>query len=380
MTGMRKFIIIICLIFSAVLMLSASIITAGTVNTLPDGIVVSSANGVISYREYCAKTDSAPGVTAFSAAKSTASANGLTIRISEIITDEKFAALTGKDIISGSWFDVSSLDRENNYIVIDSDLSVRLFFSEGGDVPGKEITVGSRVYRICGVCRSDEGFIRDISSDGDPVIFLPLSSGENTRINHLFIAGDGDNIYHQNDAAQVLNKALGIKISGMHVSNIGDKARLIAVYPFVFLRIIIFIALVLTILLFAEKLSDMFFGKTDPGIKPYAISAGLLSVFGILLYILCTLPGVPESFLPNENIFEVSSYISRYISETQILKGDGNNLFDNIIVPAFSALTVLYSAVTVIIAGLFLTCYGSISKRMTKKTNLENRAFPSDLL
>ena len=346
--------VILCAFATAALIAGAARVAGGAARELPKGILVHSERGIIPFRDYALKADKATDMTAFSVSKAYLSANGVTVRVNRVVTDKNHAEVMGKELLSGTWFGISELARENNYAVIGSDLATELFFS--ADAAGREIAVDGRTYRISGVCRSGGGFIHDISQDGDPDVYLPYTAAGGGAAEYLFLGGEQGKNLHPGDVRYKVNLALGVDAAGVRISDVGDKANLLKTYPFVFLRLLLAAGLLAVALPAANLTARLVFESETRRIKTYFGLAAALLAFAALLYVLCSLPGVPESFLPDESIFDISHYAARFISEMQATNGGAGSYLDRYALSAFSALSALFSlalttfALTVVLA------------------------------
>ena len=270
----------------------AAHITATALDEIPKGVLVYGGN-VIPFIDYASKQQKTSNITAFSVTGTVvASDTGAAADVSAIYTDDKHAAVMNKQLVTGTWFGISAMGRENNNVVIGTDLAARLFFST--EVIERELIINGRVYRICGVCESGSGFVRDISSDGRSVIYLPYTAAATPSAQYLFISGTGD--IRVNDVRYMVFDSLGIDISGLPVSAVGDKVELLRVYPLVFLRFVIVFSLLLLALLIARLLTDAFYNREKRSRKEILVILSAVLTFAVLIYLLCIMPKIPESF------------------------------------------------------------------------------------
>lgn len=350
----------ICAAVLVLLLLCATGITKNVLKTSPDGVLASSPG--MTFKEYASKQyDVEEEMTAFSVVEISVTANGRQLFLSGVLTDEKYAGVMNSAMASGNWFSMSLLERENNAVVIDSALATELFFSV--DSVGREIEIDGRSFRICGVRESENGLIRDISTGG-PFVYLPYTFAENEIVQHLFVANDAERGYLPEDVSLLLSDKMQLSIPADAIDSATDKIELVRVYPFTFLRIVIAAALILLAILIADALSRVFYQRRMRGKKTYLFLGVAFLVFVALVFLLCSMPRIPESFLPENSIFNLKHYLTWFVDGMKAANASGGSDINRYLLNATAALTEVYLLATVIVVAALLPLWSALREKV----------------
>ena len=355
------------LFFAITIAIIAALFTGSfiVVNKINDaftgGIIFANEEGIGNFTTIKSR-NSDPNTFAFAIREIYAGASGLTRKVNGVYVDNNFDGFYMK-LVSGSWFSESDNFRENNNIVIDSRLAKDFFFST--DVVGKKIVIDQKVFTICGVYEFPLEIIETLSTNGRPFVFLASRPEDRTQVQYIHVA-NSDRILFEEEQRLILSRNLGIDAQTLFYSDISAKMQLINALPYIQAKILIFFILVLLILLISSFSIDSF--TTGMMGKKYMGNTVILLMFGIafvfLEYLLCTLPGIPEIYLPRTNIFDFAHYFELFVNEAQTGKSLLFNFTDKIFFASFIVLIAENILITFFSVPLFVMLYVEIKKAL----------------
>lgn len=262
--------------------------------------------------------------------------------VTPVLTNEFYFEIYGQ-ALNGSGITKENIENKDKVAVISSSLALKLFFNT--DSVGKSITINNENYTICGVIQENENIINRLSGDGKQRIYIPYtcySGYENCDVNTISY----DNSASSAPLIEQMN------LSQYHPTNFSEKAKVIKSFEHI-IFLILFIALCFIALKIwcrickklikeiKENLRDNYLLKSIKTIPlkyilliitALCIPAVLLSIFLISDFSIFIIP----RYIPYDNIFDVSHYISSVVENSNII----NSLAltgDNFLIDLYSA-------------------------------------------
>ena len=243
-------------------------------------------------------------------------------------TDEQFGERVSLSFVYGNYFLVTDSVEENRYAVISEKTATELFFTT--NAVGSSLKIGEEEYIVCGVYKSDESLLRQISEDNRETVYVPygaLANWKALRCQTLLM--DPDAAAFTAEAADRVYEWTGQLVDADTCTNYRD---LLLVYRFL-TGLFWFYAgvLVIVVLLFYAwrqgKKGYLYYTKTRRIPKAYwGASLGFL-LGAILIFWLSSFDAaLPSAILPIENLFDVSHYVTEWIGNIQEFHGSA--LFD----------------------------------------------------
>ena len=252
--------------------------------------------------------------------------NDIPQRVDVFYTDEKFAERASIEMLYGSYF-IDSYEA-TKYAVIGESLAVELFFT--AEAVDSEFYINGERYVVCGVYRELGGLLGELTATSRPRVYLPythLADPYQTRANMIFL--DPDTMPFTAAAESVVQDLTGKPIYAERFTSYPD---LLAVYAFMQKLFIALAGWILSawLLYYAYKRIIRAVKarryETEERIK-HAVIGGVSGVAAIVIVFLVSFePDFPSVFLPPENVFDLSHYLSLWTDAVQSL--NGSTVFD----------------------------------------------------
>lgn len=259
--------------------------------------------------------------------------------VTPVLTNESYFDIYGQ-ALNGSGITNENIENKDKVAVVGSGIALKLFFNT--DAVGKTITLNDENYTICGVIQENENIINRLSGDGKQRIYIPYtcySGYENCDVNTISY----DNSASSAPLIEQMN------LSQYHPTNFSEKAKVIENFEHI-IFLILFIALCFIALklwyrickklieTIKENLRDNYFIKSIKTIPlkyilliitALCIPAVLLLIFLISDFSVFIVP----KYIPYDNIFDVSHYISTVVENSNIINSlalTGDNFLINL--------------------------------------------------
>lgn len=252
--------------------------------------------------------------------------NDIPQRVDAFYTDENFAERASIGILHGSYF-IDSYEA-TKYAVIGESLAVELFFT--ADAVGSEFYINGERYVVCGVYRELGGLLGELTATPRPRVYLPythLPDPYQTRANMIFL--DPDTMPFTAAAESVVQDLTGKPIYAERFTSYPD---LLAVYAFIQKLFIALVGWSISAWLLYYAYNRMIRAvktrryESEERIK-HAVIGGVSGVAAVVLAFLVSFePDFPSVFLPPENVFDLSHYLSLWTDAVQSL--NGSTVFD----------------------------------------------------
>lgn len=282
--------------------------------------------------------------------------------VTPVLTNENYFEIYNHKII-GNGFTKENIENKDKAVVIGSSLALKLFFNT--DAVGKTITLDNETYTICGVIVEDENIINSLSGDGKQRIYIPYtcySGFENCEVSTISY----DNKSFSAPLIEQMN------LSQYHSTNFSEKAKVIRNFEHI-MFLILFIALCSIALKIwyrlcrkfiadiKENLTENYFWKSLRAIPhkyilliitALGIPAALLTIFSLSDFSIFII----SKYIPYDNIFDVSYYISTIIENSNIINNlalTGDTFLVNLYSSSFVSLVWLLVIFTLCFAVLF---------------------------
>lgn len=361
----KKITYTICALLVIILSIGAVKITNDIKMAIPYGVMLYNEKGIVSVDDYnMRESDDTKDITAYTMTCGYIKANSNSTQVDILLTDTKYPDIVPIKMIKGSWFDVSLLKRENNSVVVGTDFAAECFFTT--DIIGNEVEIDRRIYTICGVYESNDGLIHDLSGGGRYIVYLPNTSLENTKLDFMIINQTQGERMSATDINKKIYDSYMIEHLNYNISSTGDRLDLIQSYPYIFIKVLIILVLILLATASAQFIIKAVYNRDDDRKRMLISLFCSLILFSGLIYVFYCLPRIPDVFLPNENVFDIKYYITRYVTEVQNLNNSPKNYFDTRLVKTFEALTIMYASISFIIS-ILLTGFTSKKTRILQE-------------
>lgn len=270
--------------------------------------------------------------------------------VTPVLTNENYFEIYGHEL-NGSNITKVNIENKDNVAVIGSNIAIKMFFNT--EVIGNTITLNEEVFTICGVFYENENILNDLSGDGKQRIYIPYtcySKYENCGVNTIS--------YENSSSSAPLIEQMNL--SQYHSTNFSEKVKVIKNFEHI-IFLIVFIALCfISIKLWyfvcktltkdiKENLSEEYFFNSLESI-PLKYVFLIITVLGIptILYIIFLALDfsvfIIPKYIPYDNIFDLSYYISRIIensNNTNCLALTGDAFFINLYSSSFILLVWL---------------------------------------
>lgn len=245
--------------------------------------------------------------------------------VTPVLTNEFYFEIYGQ-ALNGSGITKENIENKNKVAAISSGLALKLFFNT--DAVGKTITLNDEAYTICGVIQENENIINRLSSDGKQRIYIPYTcynGYENCDVNTIS--------YDNSASSAPLIEQMDL--SQYHSTNFSEKAKVIKSFEHI-IYLILFIALCfISIKLWCricqklletiqENLRGNYFLKSIKTI-PFKYILLIVSALGIpavllLIFLISDFSiFIVPKYIPYDNIFDVSHYISAIVENSNII-------------------------------------------------------------
>ncbi len=267
--------------------------------------------------------------------------------VTPVLTNEFYFEIYGQ-ALNGSGITKENIENKDKVAVISSNLALKLFFNT--DAVGKTVTLNDEVYTICGVIQENDNIINRLSGDGKQRIYIPYTCYSG------YDSCDVNTISYDNSAssAPLIEQ---MNLSQYHSINFSEKAKVIKSFEHI-IFLILFIALCFIALkiwyrickklieTIKENLRDNYFLKSIKTIPlkyilliitALGIPAVLLSIFLISDFSIFIIP----RYIPYDNIFDVSDYISAVVENLNIINSlalTGDNFLINLYSASYNLL------------------------------------------
>lgn len=282
--------------------------------------------------------------------------------VTPVLTNENYFEIYNHKLI-GKGFTKVNIENKDKVAVISSSLALKLFFNT--DAVGKTITLDNETYKICGVFKESENIINSLSSDGKQRVYVPYtcySEYKNCEVN--IISYD-----NQAFSAPLIEQ---MDLSQYHSTNFSEKAKVIETFEHI-IFLILFIALCFIALKIwyrlcrkfiadiKENLNENYFLKSFKSI-PHKYTLLIITALGIpaVLLVIFLLSDfnifIISKYIPYDNIFDVSYYISTIIENSNIINNlalTGDTFLINLYSSSFVSLVWLLVIFTLCFAILF---------------------------
>lgn len=115
------------------------------------------------------------GITVFSSQKGKLTGeNGVELSVTQKVTDDRYADVYGLPLLRGTYFVSRGIESMDRFAVISDKAALALFKSL--DAVGHEVNINQTRYTVIGVYEHNRSLLNDLSSDGNDMVFVPLSS------------------------------------------------------------------------------------------------------------------------------------------------------------------------------------------------------------
>jgi len=282
--------------------------------------------------------------------------------VTPILTNENYFEIYNQELI-GKGFEKENMENKDKVAVIGSSLALKLFFNT--DAVGKTITLDNDNYTICGIINEDENIINSLSSDGKQRVYVPYSSYKeykNCEVN--VIAYDNKSF-----SAPLIEQ---MNLTQYHPTNFSEKAKVIENFEHILL-LILFIALCAVSLKIWYRLCRKFIADIKDNLNDNYFLKSLRAMPHKYILLIITALGIPvalltifslsdfsifiiSKYIPYDNIFDVSYYISTIIENSNIINNlalTGDTFLINLYSSSFVSLVWLLVIFTLCFAVLF---------------------------
>lgn len=279
-----------------------------------------------------------------------------------VLTNENYFEIYNHKLI-GKGFTKENIENKDKVAVIGSSLALKLFFNTYA--VGKTITLDNETYKICGVFKESENIINSLSSDGKQRVYIPYTCYSGYR-------NCGVNIISYDNQAFSAPLIEQMDLSQYHSTNFSEKTKVIETFEHIIFLILFialcFIALKIWYILcrkfiadIKDNLNENYFLKSFKSI-PHKYTLLIITALGIpaVLLVIFLLSDfsifIISKYIPYDNIFDVSYYISTIIENSNIINNlalTGDTFLINLYSSSFVSLVWLLVIFTLCFAILF---------------------------
>ena len=230
------------------------------------------------------------------------------IEVNVIITAGNWDSVVIPKMASGTFYEDHSIDEEKQFVVIDSTLATKLFFST--DVVGRDISLDGTVYTISGVIDESKNLLSQFCSNGLPTIYREHTAIDTPSMEGLFALGIGE--MGESQFREYIFPLLEQELPEGHFENYRLTNDIIDLY------VETTILIVLVNLFFVSKnLIKKVWIKECCAKKILLWISGIGMWSGVIYGGWNIVVSIPTAFLPNDNIFDVSHYFEIWINQIQ---------------------------------------------------------------
>lgn len=236
-------------------------------------------------------------------------------------TDENLPNFIDLHMVAGTYFKIMDYTQQNKNIVISEEVAVAQFKTHRA--VGYKLLLNGEEYTVCGVYRPHDSLLSNISSNGYPDVYLPFMAVEDVNTLPVqLIYVDTSITGYTNAVVGALANKTGITIWPQHITSYPDLLDLMVFFK----KLLIFMIGAALIVVCAKWMwhftvpSYQWFTADENQRKgyPYLVRAvfWLLAGVGIFLLVRFEL-AIPQSVLPNDNIFDFSYYAGEVLTALQ---------------------------------------------------------------
>lgn len=280
-----------------------------------------------------------------------------------VLTNENYFEIYAHKLI-GEGFTKENVENKDRVAVIGSGLALKLFFNT--DAVGKTITLDNETYTICGVIVEDENIINSLSGDGKQRIYVPYSSCKEYKNCEVDVIAYDNKSF----SAPLIEQ---MNLSQYHSTNFSEKAKVIRNFEHI-MFLILFIALCSIALKIWYRLCRKFIADIKENLTENYFWKSLRAILHKYILLIITALGIPAAlltifslsdfsifiiskYIPYDNIFDVSYYISTIIENSNIINNlalTGDTFLVNLYSSSFVSLVWLLVIFTLCFAVLFI--------------------------
>ena len=282
--------------------------------------------------------------------------------VTPVLTNESYFEIYNHKLI-GNGFSKENIENKDKVAVIGSNLALELFFNT--DAVGKTITLNNETYKICGVFEENESIINSLSCDGKQRVYIPYtcySGYQGCEVSTISY----DNKSFSAPLIEQMN------LSQYHSTNFSEKAKVIENFEHI-IFLILFIALCFIALKIWYRLCRKFIADIKENLNENYFLKSLKVIPQKYILLIITALGIPvalltifflsdfsifiiSKYIPYDNIFDVSYYISTIIENSNIINNlalTGDTFLINLYSSSFVSLVWLIVIFTLCFAIFF---------------------------
>lgn len=313
------------------------------------------------------------GITVFSSQKGKLTGeNGVELSVTQKVTDDRYADVYGLPLLRGTYFVSRGIESMDRFAVISDKAALALFKSL--DAVGHEVNINQTRYTVIGVYEHNRSLLNDLSSDGNDMVFVPLSSQasvmEEMPVN-LTVPLQGND--GSQDTIGAVQQILGAKIAGYQMEDLTQATRVME-QNMQILWFIVGITIGILLLrigldLLIRFTKDIRKRRQQTEHSPFwtkkqvcrlAVGTGLLLFTGVIWSLVSFSPYIPPQYLPKDNIFDLRHYWQQFLNliHTRNAGVTGYDFYGNI---AFYGI-VIHGVLLPVAVFAFFACIRSIRK------------------
>ena len=236
-------------------------------------------------------------------------------------TEDNYDEYVPFDMIAGAYFFLKDYPQQNRVAVISDKLAVSHFKTT--EAVGQKLDINGTEYMVCGVYRSKDDLLTQYSTNGYDSVYVPYKSVENVKqLPVHFMLMSTDITEFTKAALSAMVTKTQIYLFPEHITGYHDLLNLMA-----FLRqLVVFLMGVTVIVLLCVQfkrncVTAYGFFRTEYQKKNgtwYAIKAVLFLLIAVGLFLLVKFElKIPQSILPDNNIFDLGHYFGEILSAVQ---------------------------------------------------------------
>lgn len=313
------------------------------------------------------------GITVYSSRRGKlAGENGVELSVTQKVTDDRYADVYGLPLLRGTYFVSRGIESMDRFAVISDKAALALFKSL--DAVGHEVNMNQTRYTVVGVYEHNRSLLNDLSSDGNDMVFVPLSSQasvmEEMPVN-LTVPLQGND--GSQDTIGAVQEILGGKLAGYQTQDLTQAMRVMEQNVQILWFIvgitsgILLLRIGLRFLIRFTKNIRERKQKTEPSpfrtkeqVYRLAVGTGLLLFTGVIWSLVSFSPYIPPQYLPEDNIFDLGHYWQQFLNliHTRNAGVTGYDFYGNI---AFYGI-VIHGVLLPVAVFAFFACIRSIRK------------------